>query len=244
MAAKRVKRVPGDRFVDPASERECIEIVRELRAEVADYKSALNRRDFQINGYITELAVVEARRREISLENSKLEAAVAAVTDELSTVKAVAEACAESNQEMKLRLETQARELLERSNTIGSQRQEIREQTALRQQTEAAAKETELQFAELKQHIAVLQTANAEMVGYIARAQEDDIAREELLTTGDPDGETVLVPKRKHRVFSLTSFSHLTAQSRDEFTGGIYQSTDGASGRRRTKHWVTYGDRR
>jgi hypothetical protein len=92
---------------------------------------------------------------------------------------------------------------------------------------------------DLKPRMHAIELENATMRGYIDRAQEDDHAREELVTVGDPDGERQLVPKRKHRLFPL---------HRADYGG----PADGCMGdaiavhqlrgdsRRPPKHWVTY----
>ena len=70
------------------------------------------------------------------------------------------------------------------------------------------------------------------MRGYIARVQEDDAVREELIKVGDPDGEHQLVPKRKPTPFYPPNSY---AESNMATTGG-YTDRD----RAKPKHWVTY----
>lgn len=86
------------------------------------------------------------------------------------------------------------------------------------------------QFNDLKTRLAQSEMENARLRGYIQRVQEDDVVREELVTTGDPEGQRQLVPKRKSTVFTQPDqFMH----SRDE---GLYSYRD----RPQPKHWVTY----
>lgn len=56
-------------------------------------------------------------------------------------------------------------------------------------------------FLEIKQRLLAAELANERLRGYLARVQEDDIVREELVTIGEPDGEQQLKPKRKHTAF-------------------------------------------
>lgn len=95
-------------------------------------------------------------------------------------------------------------------------------------------KQTRSQFDDLKTRLAQSEAEVQRMGGYIARVQEDDVVREELITTGDPAGQQQLVPKRKHEPFgemrrvSSRNFVH---------DGGGYMS---AESRQPPKHWVTY----
>ena len=57
--------------------------------------------------------------------------------------------------------------------------------------------------AELKERVAHQTVTIATLRGYVERVKEDDVVREELVTTGavgDPCGETQIVPKRKHAI--------------------------------------------
>jgi hypothetical protein len=100
---------------------------------------------------------------------------------------------------------------------------------------EAREKETRAQFADLKERLANAEADTQRMRGYIARVQEDDVVREELITIGEPDGEQQKVPKRKPTSFHTPApYSH----SRN-FEAGYACNT--ASDRdRRPRHWVTY----
>lgn len=98
---------------------------------------------------------------------------------------------------------------------------------------EAGQKETLLEFDDLKAKLAASEAENARMRGYIQRVQEDDVVREPLIDTGDPDGEMTKVPKRTPTTF---------------FAGGSYAPQEGSSlytenRTRPRKHWVNYGRR-
>jgi len=63
--------------------------------------------------------------------------------------------------------------------------------------------ETMANNAELKERVAHQTVTIATLRGYVERVKEDDVVREELVTTGavgDPCGETQIVPKRKHAI--------------------------------------------
>jgi hypothetical protein len=106
----------------------------------------------------------------------------------------------------------------------------------LRNQVDAAIareKEARGQFDDLKQRLVTAEADNQRMRGYIARVQEDDVVREDLIATGDPAGEQQLVPKRKATIFGEPSpYMTMTGQ----MTAGLYARSD----RPPPKHWVTY----
>lgn len=58
-------------------------------------------------------------------------------------------------------------------------------------------KQTRKQFDDLKLLLATTESENARMRGYIARVQEDDVVREDLIPIGDPEGQMQLTAKRK-----------------------------------------------
>lgn len=116
--------------------------------------------------------------------------------------------------------------------------------TGLRQQRSAAQtaqvlaekreQETRLQFDDLKTRLHAAETSNGFMRGYLARTQEDDAVREELVTVGDPDGEQHLVPKRKPTAFPRPSdYTH-------PYPPDNYDKHATARERRPPKHWITY----
>lgn len=88
----------------------------------------------------------------------------------------------------------------------------------------------------LKERLVNAEAENQRMRGYIARVQEDDTVREELIAVGDPAGEQQLVPKRKPTVFNQPhGYSEFTAQGGDAAFSG-YSRRDPP----KPRHWVTY----
>lgn len=100
--------------------------------------------------------------------------------------------------------------------------------TELRAQRDELAKRLK-DIDDLKERLAVSEAECQRMRGYIARVQEDDVVREELVKTGDADGECQLVPKRKP-----TSF---TSADPYQMPGHVMGYRPQAPKRR---HWVTY----
>lgn len=92
------------------------------------------------------------------------------------------------------------------------------------------------QFEDLKKRLHAAETANQFMRGYLARVQEDDVVREDLLTVGDPDGEQHMVPKRKPTEFKRPE-DFTRQQSPDEY-GLSYHERQNRKGNGR--HWITY----
>lgn len=89
---------------------------------------------------------------------------------------------------------------------------------------------------DLKTRLATSEADNQRMRGYIARVQEDDVVREELVSIGEPDGEQQLVPKRKPTPFSEPNAYSAMGECVTE--GRMYHGDQ--SQRRKPKHWVTY----
>lgn len=106
-----------------------------------------------------------------------------------------------------------------------------------RQQAEARIKETEQQFSDLKQRLLAAEQANQFMRGYLARVQEDDSVREELVTVGDPDGEQRMVPKRKSATFERPD-DFTRPNDRDQFGMGYVDQMRERD--HKPKHWITY----
>lgn len=96
-------------------------------------------------------------------------------------------------------------------------------------------KQVRAQFDDLKERIANTEFENQRMRGYIARVQEDDVVREELVTTGEPEGEKHLVPKRKHQTFEQPRQYSNFGEVDGTFHHGYNEEP-----RRKPKHWVTY----
>lgn len=91
---------------------------------------------------------------------------------------------------------------------------------------------------DLKTRLATAELENARLRGYVARVQEDDVVREDLITTGEPDGEQRLVPKREPTRFAAPD--HLSGE---RYHGGEDQSLGLTRREPRPprRHWVTYG---
>jgi hypothetical protein len=90
---------------------------------------------------------------------------------------------------------------------------------------------------ELKERLSLSEAENQRMRGYLARVQEDDVVREELVTVGEPDGEARLVSKRKPTVF------HEPNGYREDGRAGcntMAMAYDRDLSRPARKHWVTY----
>lgn len=90
--------------------------------------------------------------------------------------------------------------------------------------------------AELKERIAHQTVTIATLRGYIERVKEDDVVREELVTTGavgDPCGETQIVPKRKHAILPE---DYISPPSRSMPMDYADQQRE----RTQRKHWVNY----
>lgn len=90
------------------------------------------------------------------------------------------------------------------------------------------------QFDDLKQRLHDAEMELSKLRGYIDRVREDDIVREELITSGDPEGEQRMVPKRKMR--DLFSYEHAPR---------LYDEAQGVMGyaehrREKPKRWVNY----
>lgn len=105
-----------------------------------------------------------------------------------------------------------------------------------RDQAERAYKESCEQIDDLKERLAYAESENQRMRGYIERVQEDDTVREELVKTGDPQGEERLVPKRRSTIFA----PQFTAVPPDGRRTADFSFERGAINTRR-RHWVTYG---
>ena len=92
------------------------------------------------------------------------------------------------------------------------------------------------EIKDLKVRLATQERENERMRGYIERVHEDDVVREELVETGDPDRPS-LVPKRKHCTFPspdpYTRKHSLSPFQQDQWG----QNPDDP----KPKHWVTYG---
>ena len=91
------------------------------------------------------------------------------------------------------------------------------------------------QFNDLKERLLASEMENQRLRGYIARVQEDDVVREELVTVGEPGAEQHMVPKRVPTVFSQPNqYNRARDEMNDIFHGRGEE-------RRPPRHWVTYG---
>lgn len=122
--------------------------------------------------------------------------------------------------------EAQEQQLADLRECLRTARQEC---TALGQ----AVGEHRKAIDDLKQRLQRAEDDNNRMRGYIDRVQEDDVAREELVTIGDPHGQQQLVPKRKPKQFTTPN-----EDRRDTALETIYPTWRRESEQR--KHWVTY----
>jgi chromosome segregation ATPase len=130
-------------------------------------------------------------------------------------------------------------------NVIDDIRKELEEQRSRRQAAESemrsaheAAKQARAQFADLKERLANAEAENQRMRGYIARVQEDDVVREELILVGEADGEQRLAPKRKATTFGAPdAYQHFTASRDEEFSG---MACGRIERRGKPRHWITY----
>lgn len=116
----------------------------------------------------------------------------------------------------------------------GEARDARRERHEIKEQADKDCAEARKEHSDLKERLYNSEMENQRLRGYISRVQEDDTVREDLIATGDPDGETQMVPKRKstifHRPSDVTDFGE-RAQS------GIYGYRDGPP---RPRHWISY----
>lgn len=101
------------------------------------------------------------------------------------------------------------------------------EEERLGRQIKTQLAEKEGQFKDLKRRLHESETENARLRGYVQRVQEDDVVREDLVATGDPNGHQRLVPKRRH------SLPYDQATPDD-----MYHNM--GLGREKPKHWIEY----
>lgn len=100
---------------------------------------------------------------------------------------------------------------------------------------EKARNEAQLGFFDLKRRLHNALLCNERMRGYLNRVHEDDQVREELITTGEPEGEMRLVPKRKFTEFPEPENAYSDTMSKSE------QFNMGYSERQQQrKHWLAY----
>lgn len=102
-------------------------------------------------------------------------------------------------------------------------------------------------FADLKARLLSAELANERLRGYLDRVREDDVVREVLVETGDPEGEKLLTPKRKHADMPRPDHylrPHGADLSRDRAMGMMQEARGWAEsdGRKREplRNWVSY----
>lgn len=100
---------------------------------------------------------------------------------------------------------------------------------------EKELKESRMNFADLKQRLLAAEQSNQFMRGYLARVQEDDTVREDLVTIGEPEGEQRMVPKRKPTTFERPD--DFTMPAHHDRYGGFMNEDER---RRKARHWITY----
>jgi hypothetical protein len=102
----------------------------------------------------------------------------------------------------------------------------------LAEEREKQVTATREQFADLKKRLHNSEMEVARLNGYLSRVREDDVVREDLVTTGDPEGGQRLVPKRKHEYLG----NRESNGSLDAMMG-----CDSYGNRReKPKHWIEY----
>lgn len=97
-------------------------------------------------------------------------------------------------------------------------------------------KELLAEFGDLKERLQTAEAENQRMRGYIQRVQEDDLEASEIVTTGDPHGEEVLVPKRRPTRFGTPSGYGTPGYTEDRGFGHSLHSSA------RPRHWIRYGE--
>lgn len=101
---------------------------------------------------------------------------------------------------------------------------------ALADEREKQVDKVREQFADLKKRLHNSEMEVARLNGYLSRVREDDVVREDLVTTGDPDGGQRLVPKRKHE--------HLG--NREPGLDAMMGCDSYGNRRDKPKHWIEY----
>ena len=122
-----------------------------------------------------------------------------------------------------------------RKNEITALREDLYKARAAFSAIETEVKETRKQFGDLKERLSNSEMENQRLRGYVARVQEDDAVREELITVGDPDGERRLIPKRKSTAF--VEPSQYGTFGSDSGNSYLDQIRDRGA---KPKHWINY----
>ena len=137
--------------------------------------------------------------------------------------------------EAQLNLAAASAEINRLIGQIGDQQVKLNKECDAKRALEGEIKAVRSQFNDLKERLSNSEMENQRLCGYIQRVQEDDVVREPLVLTGDPNGEQRHVPKRKSKVFeSPYNYRQSPFESRFPFIG--HEDPE----ERRPKHWVTY----
>lgn len=139
----------------------------------------------------------------------------------------------------KAQLQADYVDLLGRVERLAGERQQLAQALENQRTTEAASnKRLRGEIDDLKERLVAADAANFRLQGYLDRVREDDIVREELVLTGDPQGEQHLVPKRPAPMRPIGIEAATTIVSSSPYDEGrAFRGTD----RPRRRHWVTYG---
>lgn len=97
------------------------------------------------------------------------------------------------------------------------------------------------QLADLQERLAAALSEADRMRGYIERVQEDDVVREDLVTTGDPAGEQVLEPKRRPTRFERPGDHSAMGEVDDRFPARFHGCHHDGDRPRKPLHWIRYG---
>jgi len=128
-----------------------------------------------------------------------------------------------------------ANEISRLESVLAQSQEATRTAISQRDAARGEVKEVHKQFADLKERLSNAEMENQRLRGYIARVQEDDTVREELVATGDPDGEQRMVPKRKPTLFvEPNQYGTFGSDSGNTYLDRIRDD------RAKPKHWITY----
>jgi hypothetical protein len=133
-------------------------------------------------------------------------------------------------------------EQLETSRSLRElDRKELSRLTLENNELRDEAKRARAEHDDLKERLLTLTRENEQMRGYIARVQEDDIVREQLVEEQQGEGNKRLVPKRMHRSFdrslAMGDASCVGDMATEERYGFESRSREVA------RNWTTYGPR-
>lgn len=133
----------------------------------------------------------------------------------------------ETRKQLEARLENMAKDVAQARECAAAAKQRA-------DLAERELKQNRKEIDDLKTRLQTSEAVNQRLRGYLDRVQEDDVVREELVLTGDPQGEQQLVSKRKHTRFAEQS-EWTEFRDRDS---SLYSYHDRQKAVR--KHWVTY----